>query len=101
MQTGYTAGIQNKEVAFAAPFVHVVGREAAGKEPVPTTKPHLLREKGSAENRTAAQAEKRGRGERGVAGSLQTCGFPGRIPEKSPWKSRPHLSFLGPTGSLM
>lgn len=93
MQTGYTAGMRNKEVALAASFVLVLRREAAGKEPVPTTKPHLLREKGfafqSAESRrgTAAQSKKRERGGRkgrregGVARTLQTCGFPGRIPE--------------------
>lgn len=89
MQTGYTAGMRNKEVALAASFVHMLGREAAGKEPVPTTKPHLLREKGfaleSAESRrgTVAWSKKRERGGRegGIARPLQTCDFLGRISE--------------------
>lgn len=32
------------------PFIHILGREAAGKEPVPTTKPHPLRRKGSSQD---------------------------------------------------
>jgi hypothetical protein len=85
VQTGYTAETQNKEVAFAASFVHVFGREAAGKEPAPTTKTHLLREKGSAlgstksRRGTAAQSKKRDRREGGMARPLQILVFPGRI----------------------
>lgn len=91
MQTGYTAEMRNKEVAFAASCVHMLGREAAGTEPVPTAKPHPLREKGVClglyreQERNCSPVQEEREGREGRCGQApQTCGFSSRIPESSP-----------------